>query len=407
MATLKENFLDAFLKVTDRVESPTSYLEWAAYTAIAAVLRDNVWISRGPFVKIFPNIYVLFVGDSGATRKSTPLKVLNSIVKPVRNTKIIEGRASIQGVLNELSEIVTLDNGRTLRDASALLYSEEFASFIVKDPQTTAILTDLYDYKEEHDIILKTQQKVKLRRICVTMISATNAAFLQDMFTKQDLYGGLVGRTFFIIEEKARKKDLGFDDDTPQEDIIRLINHLEYIARKKGEFHLTREAKDYITDWYMTTDFSQNESKTGFEHRVHTHALKLAMILSACEPDFNLVIEKQHIVTAINKISALAVNYKKLIASLNRTSHYQTQAVNEIMIVLINSWLHGKSAVQRDELIRQLFGRVDVDSLDKGIALLEQGGLLEVSGDQTRIFYGLSKKGQEMFLSKISAKKPN
>ncbi|MGQ9845902.1 MAG: hypothetical protein ACUVQP_00155 [Bacteroidales bacterium] len=400
------NFLEGVLKVTEHLESPTSYLEWAAYVSIAAVLRDNVYIKRGPFAKIYPNLYVIIVGDSGATRKSSPLRVVNRLVKPVQNTKIIEGRASIQGVLNRLSEVVTLDNGRTLRDGSALLYSEEFAAFLVKDPQTTAILTDIYDFKEEHDIVLKTQSIVRLKNVCITMFAATNAVFLQDLFTKQDLYGGLVGRTIFIIEEKARKKDTGFDDETPEEEITSLVNHLHKISRIKGELSLTKEAKKFFEDWYLNTDFSANESKTGFEHRMHTHVLKLATILAACESSFNKIIEKSHIETAIDKICSIAVNYKKLLAALNRSQYIQAQAVNEIMIVIINNFLRGKRQVKREELLRELFGKLDIESTDKGITMLEQAGLIKISGDVNTIYYEISQKGQEMFLSKIKSTSP-
>ena len=68
---MKFNFVDYFMKLTANAESPTSYLEWAAYISIAATLRHNVYISVPDIkVKITPNIYVLIVGDSGATRKS-------------------------------------------------------------------------------------------------------------------------------------------------------------------------------------------------------------------------------------------------------------------------------------------------------------------------------------------------
>ena len=75
---MKFNFVEKLLELTKIVESPTSYLEWAAYATIAAVLRHNVYYNfPARRTKIMPNLYVLIVGDSGSTRKSTPLKVSN------------------------------------------------------------------------------------------------------------------------------------------------------------------------------------------------------------------------------------------------------------------------------------------------------------------------------------------
>jgi hypothetical protein len=236
------NFIDRFLEVTKIVESPTSYLEWAAYVTIGSVLRNNVYIDfPSRRTKVTPNLYVLLVGDSGATRKSTPLKIASSLVKRVGNTKIIEGRASIQGVLKELAVTKRVDKN-IIKFACALLYSEEFAAFLVKDPSTTAILTDIYDYKEEHDVTLKSEDTMKLEKVCVSMLSATNGAFIQDMFTKTDLYGGLVGRTIFIVEEKARHKDLGLHDTTTEKDWDTLHDHLFKIARLEGPAIIGPEA---------------------------------------------------------------------------------------------------------------------------------------------------------------------
>ena len=94
------NFTKYFLDITDIVESPTSYLEWASYVVLSSVLRSNIYYdfpSRG--TKVCPNIFVLLVGDSGGTRKSTPLKLANKLVKAISNTKLVEGRASIQGII--------------------------------------------------------------------------------------------------------------------------------------------------------------------------------------------------------------------------------------------------------------------------------------------------------------------
>ena len=250
---------------------------------LSSVMRHNIFYDfPARKTRLCPNLYVLLVGDSGATRKSTPLKICNFLMKQVGNTKLIEGRASIQGILKELASVQRIEK-RIIKDASCLLYSEEFAASIVKDPSVTGILTDIYDYHETHDIILKTEDTLKLTKVCINLFSATNAAFLQDMFNRQDLFGGLVGRTFFIIEEKARQKDLGLRDTTSVQDWDPLVEHLRKLSIMEGAVIIKSDAFDFVENWYNTTDFSRCESKTGYEHRVHSHAMKLALILACAE----------------------------------------------------------------------------------------------------------------------------
>ena len=35
-----QNFIEEYMRVTERLESPTSYLEWGARLVIAATMRD-------------------------------------------------------------------------------------------------------------------------------------------------------------------------------------------------------------------------------------------------------------------------------------------------------------------------------------------------------------------------------
>lgn len=400
----KFNFVEKLLEVTKIVESPTSYLEWCAYSTIASVLRHNVYYDvKSRRTKIPPNIYVILVGDSGSTRKSTPLKIANSLIKAVGNTKLVEGRASIQGILKEMAEVKIVEAGgkrKRLSDAAITLYSEELAGFIVKDPSTTAILTDIYDFKDSHDIILKTQETVHLKNVCVNLFSATNNAFLQDMFTQQDVYGGLVGRTFFVIEERARHKDLGLRDTTTDSDWEPLIKHLNYLSGLEGPVKLTEEALEWLEWWYENTNFQLYESKTGYEPRAHTHALKLAVIFAAAEEGWQLLIEKHHCEKAVDLVTKMRKNYHKIVATAGYSSDMTRQAIKDITAILFQ---HPETPMSRDEILRLLFGRIDVESLDRAILTLDQTGFVQVSGTNKPL-YSLTPKGKEMILGELKSK---
>jgi hypothetical protein len=400
------NFISKFLELTKIIESPTSYLVWSAYITLSSVMRHNIYYNfPARKTKVCPNLYVILVGDSGATRKSTPLKICNFLLKQIGNTKLIEGRASIQGILKELASVQRIEK-RIIKDASCLLYSEEFAASIVKDPSVTGILTDLYDYHDEHNIILKTEDTLKLTKVCINLFSATNAAFLQDMFNKQDLFGGLVGRTFFIIEERARQKDLGLRDTATEQDWEPLVNHLRKLSMMEGEVIIKSDALDFIENWYNTTDFAKFESKTGYEHRAHTHAMKLALILASAEESFDRSIELKHITQAVDIVTGLRGNYHKMVATVGMSQNNTVQAVKDITLILFNNM---EKALPKSEIMRALFGRVDTESFDKAIITLDQSKFIEISGTSDP-YYQLSQNGKDKIFGQLAINgkgKPN
>ena len=392
--------MEKFLEITSTIESPTSYLTWAAYVTIGATLRSNVYIDfPRRKSKITPNLYVLLVGDSGATRKSTPLKITNYLLKAINNTKLIEGRASIQAVLKELAEIRRTDK-TMLEGASGLMYAEEFAAMLVKDPATGGLLTDLYDYHDTYDSLLKGEGSVKLTKVAFSILSATNAAFLQDMFTKTDIYGGLVGRTIFVIEEKARLKNLGLGDTAVEEEWEQLLEHLTYLARIEGPVRFTQAAEHRFNHWYDNADFSINESKTGFEHRMHTHALKLSLILAAADSNFNLMIHEHHCIQAINIITELRPTYHKLVTKATFDLNSVRQAIKDITGILLAT---PNASFTRASILQKLHGNIDAECFDKAIATLDQSGFVIMNGINIPE-YKLSPKGREMIMGELNGR---
>lgn len=402
-----KDLLEGFLKATENVESPTVFLRWALFAAVGAVLRDNIYIPiKSQHRRVYPNLYVLLYADSGASRKSAPLKIVNKLLKVANNTKLIEGRASIQGVLKILHEATRLEDGRMLKDASGIMYSEELASFLVKDPQTSGIMTDIFDYHETWDISLKGDEVRRLKNVCVSLLSATNGVFFQDMFQKTDMYGGLVGRILIIEGEGPRKKASGFEkDEDPDEDLIdrtnweELENHFKLLSKKRGEILLTKSAKSYYNEWYRSTDFTINDSKTGFEHRIHTYVLKLAIILAACELDFQLLIEQEHIERAIEYVVPLKQVYLKLAATTVKTQNNIAEVSTQTIRILLESKNY---ILSRKSLAQRLMGLTDIETLDKAVFTLEQTGYIQVESYNGTAHYRVTPLGLERILNKMT-----
>lgn len=389
------NFLNEFLDVTSTLESPTSFLTWAAFVSVSAVLRDNVYIEyKRRRNRLYPNLYVMLIGDSGEVRKSNPLKIAKALIKSAGNTKVpASGRASIEGIISELSKILKDEKGNSLRDASGIIMSEEFGSLLVKSNDTTAILTDLYDYHNEWSYTLKNEDELRLKNVCLSMFCATNKAFLKKLFTEQDIFGGLVGRMIIIEESRPRLADSGMFEniDAGVDNIwITLENHLQKISQIKREILIPENARLFFDEWYKSKSYLEPNSKTGFDSRIPTHVLKLSIILAACEEDFKGMIEERHMQRAIELILPLKPTYRAIALVGGETKSDVASTAKRILEIVL---ARTNNQVERPELTRQLIAFTDSDTMNKALEMLEQANYLQLNSIGGISVYKLTQRG--------------
>lgn len=397
------NFLTELLDVTSTIETPTSFLTWSAFATVSAVLRDNVYIEfKRRRNRLYPNLYIMLIGDSGEVRKSNPLKIAKSLIKSVGNTKIpASGRASIEGIIAELSKIIRDEKGHSLKDASGILLSEELGSLLVKSNDTTAILTDLYDYHSDWTYTLKNEDELKLRNVCLSLFCATNKAFLKKLFTEQDIFGGLVGRMIIIEETKPRLADSGmFEHIDPEVENIwkNLENHLQYISTVKREILIPENARLFFDEWYKSKSYLEPNSKTGFDSRIPTHVLKLSIILAACEEGFKGLIEERHMQAAIEYIVPLKPTYRAIALVGGETKSDVASTAKRILEIVLTKHTH---EISKPDLTRQLMAFTDLETMDKALTMLEQANYLKLENIGTVTAYKLTQRGKEDILKQM------
>jgi hypothetical protein len=390
------NFLTDFLEFTKEAESPAAFLRWSAIACIGAVLRDNVYIDAN-FGRVYPNLYVILVARSGACRKGLPLKVTKGLISKVNNTKIIDGRTSIQAVVAELAKNYTMQTpggkGYVVQGASGLLYTEELAAFMVDDKATIPILTDLYDYREEWTNHLKSSDTERLKNVCLSMIAASNETFLKEVYTKAALYGGLLGRTIIVYEQKRRHKNAGIRRSTSSVTPEQLIEHLHYLAKLKGPVTFDEGASKAYEDWYNSIEDEAYEGKSGVEARIHTTALKVSLCLAAADKNFNLIIKERHVTEAIELCLGILQNYKFLTmgAGQSKISAPGTTVLTELLRA-------PNHELSRKQILSRLWGEVDALTLDQIMNTMEGGELISiVVGGKDGTSYRLTERCIELY----------
>jgi hypothetical protein len=307
------SFVDDVLRYTVGSESPRRYYYWSALVAIAAVVKDRVFLDKF-YYKLAPNIYVLLVGRSGL-RKGPPVNLAKSLVREIDNTRIFSGRVSIQGVIADLSKARTKANGGPpIMDGAGALFASEFASFIVQDPSALTILTDLYDghYNPEWSYMLRNSPTEKIKSPCLVFLGATNEVHVKDALPDNAVGGGFVARTFIIYADKKSSVNSLTTKPAITFPYADLARELKSIAECKGEFKWSDRGRNLYDEWY--TKFQEIESEedtTGTMERLHDHILKTAMLVSLSRKR-DLVLEYDDIEEAIRACKDFVPGAKRI-----------------------------------------------------------------------------------------------
>lgn len=378
------SFTSLYLDYTKEYESPTSFWKWSAYASIAAVLRDSAWMPDGDG-RLYPNIYVLFLAESGA-RKGRPVGLSEECVVSANNTKVISGRASIQAILDELAHTETnAKSGKMIKGGSAIFYAPELAAGIVEDPAATGILTDIYDGKTNFTNRLRHSPKFRVDRIVFTAFMASNEALIKGVFDSRATHGGLLGRTFLIIPSEIREPST-FPKGNPEK-LEEIKKRLKSISELGGEFIFTVDAAVEFDRWYKDfyKTFTLKKDRSGILGRLHTGVKKLAMLLAA--NDGGLLITLHHINEAIYECLALIPNYNSLIMSTGKGNLAEAGAM-----VFAEIKRSAGGWVSRKDLLKHHWMDFDDQILEKVVVTLEQAGMIQTMVSNNDAMYRLNEK---------------
>jgi len=383
------SWLTQILEQNIEFETPLSFVYWGALASISAVLKDQVYLDKYRY-KLYPNIYVMFHADSGV-KKSPPINMAKSLVKKVNNTHIITGRSSIQGILKDMGNSHTLPGGKVVQHSSVFICSAELTSSIVEDKAATAILTDLFDRQNnegEWRSLLK-METFELKNPVITMLSATNEAHSIDFFTKREIHGGFLGRTFIIYEPKTTIINSLMFPPKVMPDDEKNAEYLKQIAKLKGEFQMDLPTRIFFDQWYKDFRGSTVNSidKTGTLNRFDDAVLKVAMLISVAQ-QLELRITKEAIEEAICYCEKLVGNMRRATAKEGKAEWTEQKWL--VMDELLKRDGH---AISKQQLHRKYWTEVNtVSDWDEIMKSLEGAGFIRIEQNGPNILYTMPEK---------------
>lgn len=310
-------FTDDYIRWAKTItDAPEEFLAAGALSCLSAAVGRNVCLNN----RIYPNLWLVLIGESSIARKSTAVGL----------AKILCERAGIPTFPDRITPESFYEN--LVSNPQGLFALGELGGWLGSLSRNYATglkqdMAELYDCPPDFRRIRKdTKGRVKefkIKRPYITVISASTSEWFEENISENDAGGGFLPRFNYVIGVERKPYPIPPELIVPDD----LINTLKSISKCSGNITLNKasEGYDIYVDWFndfRNTLKSSPKALIPFGVRLETVALKIA-ILSEAENNPGDVLshlDKHSITTGCNSSKEFFRNACSVIEKLSYSS---------------------------------------------------------------------------------------
>ena len=368
----RKGILASYLEYTRNQASPPLFHIWTMIACIGGLLRRNVYIDRGGYYTLYPNMYIVLVAPTAKCMKSTAAAMGVKLLRKVGTARIMHEKITPEGlvsymagemdtpdtfkrrpkspqspslkkalevVINDLKKdkatpsaetTVTVDNSADpdlsytiKKEAHCFVFAPELSVFLGNQNYGSGLvelLTSLYEGKDYWEYRTRTKGNIELYNLSINFFGASNPEWLAKGLQEDAFGGGFMGRVIHVFQDKSKKKEAWLRRPPGMEDLEeRLVHDLISISKLNGAYEVSDAAIECYTKWYDSYEPDYAGRMSGYYQRKPDHVLKLAMILAASCSD-KLVIEKEYMEAALNMLDQVEVLMPQAFAYIGATN---------------------------------------------------------------------------------------
>jgi hypothetical protein len=354
-----------------KTEAPASYHLHAGLCALSALVGARVILPTDVYAR-YPNLYVMLVGESGVTGKSTAISLSREVVSTLQPEYPIYGDFTTEALTKIFIEYPVLFVCRGELGAITASSAKKYAADVIP------VLTELYD-GDSTGKLRATVASTKWKHPAVTVLLGSTVSWLRKymgMDMREAVMGGFFPRFFIVLEKDTgkaipRAKGLRYiARDLANALFPRLKEILALDSQAPATF--TSDAMAMYDAWYVEQrkrDVNLQEAQSSFFARLRTSAIKVAVLLQI-SIDGSLTVNEDAMKYGIDlcnwhqrKISVFLGNVDPLEEMLSRVSAViQTRGVATKSEVY--KALPGKRSNEIRDIISLLVDRGFIEPID-------------------------------------------
>lgn len=367
---MQRTFLDLYMEYCGINECPPCYHRWCGLFALSVALGRRCLTNMNAF-NIYPNMYVLIVGDAGLQKKSTAIDMVQLVLNELQpKPNFISQKLTAPALVDSLRLIEpSLDNTMIGVKQSAEGYgvNDELKNLIDRTSYESGLgpmLTAFYDCKPNWDYHTKKDGKQPLVDVLLGLLCGSSPQFLHEALPEAAIGSGFSRRIIFVYtpllmepQPFPKKQHSLF----PQ-----LITHLSMVRKLSGEFHYGKDALDFYGKSYI--DFRASRlwndpvTKTYAGCR-YTHVFKVAMALAVSENPYTLAVTKANLEDAILLLEEQEQYLPELMRNITSSDHGKMM---DWVLALV-----GNAGMWKDEILRIVSSKLSNFDLEVILDTLE------------------------------------
>jgi Protein of unknown function (DUF3987) len=274
------SFLRSFTDYAGRLtDAPPLFHTWTGIALLAAALGNHAWTWAWGR-RICANLWIILLADSGILRKSTSLRIGQTILQESLPEAVMASEWSYEGLLQEMAN----------KPAGTQFVSEyrRFFAAISRDYAggSKELFTDTYDNTSWKRRTLKGGE-TEITFPAPSIIAATTGAWFETSIKPDDAAGGFLSRFLFVsAEQRGNWTGIGAThSDCDHQLRVSLGEYLKRVrSEMRGEMDIS-EIKEPFNEWLRRYEESWLRNcipeLAGTIARSGASALKLTMIMQA------------------------------------------------------------------------------------------------------------------------------
>lgn len=381
------NFLDDYAIVTSGNECPQIFHQWAGLSVLASILGRKVWIEQGDLFNIYPNLYVMLVGDAGI-KKGTAKDIAFGMLEEFREHVPMSADSFTK---QELAAFMGAEDSPckrhfTLADKPHVytqlsLFCDEFINFLTaaNEIQMINFLTESYR-ADNVGVRTKGSGEDFIVHPFINILACVTTDTTQELTKAKIVSSGFSRRCIYAYAAEPGNPVPKVVVTQEQKDAwTRCLQRLDQVRAVKGEVQWA-EAEPAYNEWYYA-----NHDATG-RHELSVvknwlrskpeYVLKVAMLLSLSHQD-ELVVTEQNFLDALEIVNHIDRAVELLFSTTGNNPLAEITAE-------IEQWIKATGKVSKKRIMGRFYKDCPGGDPTKEIQtclefLLGQGKIREVS----------------------------
>lgn len=356
------NLFEMYFKFVDETEAPMQFHRWSLIASIGALLERQFWLPFGSN-RIFPNSYIMLVGNPG-TRKSSAIKGVKKVLSAAGYSNFSADKTTKEKFLLDLEGLpenygdtpydnrsksraprdtnvssadvlrnLTFDDDETIVNRvprSVFVCADEFNEFTGSgNIDFFSLLGALWDWDDEHSTYkyrLKNSKSLSIYQPTISILGGNTHTGIQTGFPSESIGQGFMSRLLFIHGEPSGKK-IAFPRRPPEELSQRISSFIgEIKSTVTGEARMVPAAERALDTIYRTWGEIDDYRFKHYSTRRFTHLLKIVLICAAMRK--STVIDMQDVLLANTMLTHAEHQMPKALGEFGKSRNSEaTQAI--------------------------------------------------------------------------------